>query len=116
MKNRHIRKQTGILLCMILALMLSACGSKKPTDPTKQTLGAETTQKSEKIEDVVESGTEESQEENRLCGEWILVGYEYGEREDAGDMTIRSPYYLTEEDGANSLLLIYSSDDQLYAD
>ena len=116
MKNRHIRKQTGILLCMILALMLSACGSKKPTDPTKQTLGAETTQKSEKTEDVVESGTEESQEENRLCGEWILVGYEYGERENAGDMTIRSPYYLTEEDGANSKLLIYSSDDQLYAD
>lgn len=116
MKNRHIRKQTGILLGMILALMLSACGSKKPTDPTKQTLGAETTQKSEKTEDVVESGIEESQKENRLCGEWILVGYEYGERENAGDMTIRSPYYLTEEDGVNSKLLIYSSDDQLYAD
>lgn len=116
MKNRHIRKQTGILLGMILALMLSACGSKKPTDPTKQTLGAETTQKSEKTEDVVESGIEESQKENRLCGEWILVGYEYGERENAGDMTIRSPYYLTEEDGVNSKLLIYSSDDQIYAD
>ena len=53
---------------------------------------------------------------NRFCGEWILVGYEYGERENDGDMTIRSPYYLTEENGVNSKLLIYSGDDQLYAD
>ena len=52
-------------------------------------------------------------EENRFCGEWILVGYEYGERENDGDMTIRSPYYLTEENGVNSKLLIYSGDDQL---
>lgn len=93
---------------MILALMLSACGSKNPTDSTKQTFGAESTQKSEK--------TEERKEENRFCGEWILVGYEYGERENDGDMTIRSPYYLTEENGVNSKLLIYSGDDQLYAD
>ena len=111
MKNRHIRKQTGILLCMILALMLSACGSKNPTDSTKQTFGAGSTQKSEKTEK-----TEERKEENRFCGEWILVGYEYGERENDGDMTIRSPYYLTEENGVNSKLLIYSGDDQLYAD
>ena len=86
MKNRHIRKQTGILLCMILALMLSACGSKNPTDSTKQTFGAESTQKSEK--------TEERKEENRFCGEWILAGYEYGERENSGDTEIRNPYYL----------------------
>ena len=110
MKNRHIRKQTGILLCMILALMLSACDSKNPTDSTKQTFGAESTQKSEKTEK-----TEERKEENRFCGEWILVGYEYGERENDGDMTIRSPYYLTEENGVNSKLLIYSGDDQLDA-
>ena len=49
---------------MILALMLSACGSKNPTGSTKQTFGAESTQKSEKTEDVVESGTEERKEEN----------------------------------------------------
>ena len=84
MKNRHIRKQTGILLCIILALMLSACGSKNPTDSTKQTFGAESTQKSEK--------TEERKEENRFCGEWILVGYEYGLLMVISPSFSRSPY------------------------
>ena len=119
MKKRHIRKQTGILLCMILALMLSACGSKNQADPTKQTLGAEPTQKSEKTENVIESRTEErkeEKEENRFCGEWILTGYEYGERENAGDTEIRNPYYLVKDDSLNSKILIYSENDQLYAD
>lgn len=114
MKNRHIRKQTGILLCMILALMLSACGSKNPTDSTKQTFGAESTQKSEKTEKTEK--TEERKEENRFCGEWILAGYEYGERENSGDTEIRNPYYLVEDESINSKILIYSENDQLYAD
>ena len=108
MKKRYIRKQTGIFLCMISALMLSACGSKNPTDSTKQTFGAESTQKSEK--------TEERKEENRFCGEWILAGYEYGERENSGDTEIRNPYYLVEDESINSKILIYSENDQLYAD
>lgn len=96
---------------MILALMLSACGSKNPTDSTKQTFGAELTQKTEKTEK-----TEERKEENRFCGEWILAGYEYGERENSGDTEIRNPYYLVEDESINSKILIYSENDQLYAD
>ena len=65
---------------MILALMLGACGSKNPTDPTKQTFGADPTQEQEETKAVVESGTEERKEEPLFCGEWILAGYEYGER------------------------------------
>ena len=106
MKNRHIRKQTGILLCMILALMLGACGSKNPTDPTKQTFGADPTQEQEETKAVVESGTEERKEEPPFCGEWILAGYEYGERENDGDTTVRNQYYLTEDEYVNSRILI----------
>ena len=116
MKNRHIRKQTGILLCMILALMLGACGSKNPTDPTKQTFGADPTQEQEETKAVVESGTEERKEEPPFCGEWILAGYEYGERENDGDTTVRNQYYLTEDEYVNSRILIYSENERLYAD
>ena len=35
MKNIHIRKQTGILLCMLFALALSACTSKNITEPAE---------------------------------------------------------------------------------
>ena len=56
MKNIHIRKQTGILLCMLFALALSACTSKnitEPTEPAKQTFGAAPIQKSEEAEAVM---------------------------------------------------------------
>ena len=53
MKNIHIRKQAGILLCMLFALALSACTSKnitEPAEPAKQTFGAAPIQKSEEAE------------------------------------------------------------------
>ena len=79
MKNIHIRKQTGILLCILFALALSACTSKnitEPVEPAKQTFGAVPIQKSEEAEAVMESQSEEIAEENRFCGQWILAGYE----------------------------------------
>ena len=119
MKNIHIRKQTGILLCMLFALALSACTSKnitEPAEPAKQTFGAAPIQKSEEAEAVMESQSEEIAEENRFCGQWILAGYEYGERENAGDTPIRTPYYLAGDEGEESKIHIYSEGDQLYAD
>ncbi len=56
MKNIHIRKQTGILLCILFALALSACTSKnitEPVEPAKQTFGAAPIQKSEEAEAVI---------------------------------------------------------------
>lgn len=51
-----------------------------------------------------------------VCGQWILAGYEYGERENAGDTPIRTPYYLAGDEGEESKIHIYSEGDQLYAD
>ena len=119
MKNIHIRKQTGILLCILFALALSACTSKnitEPAEPAKQTFGAAPIQKSEEAEAVMESQSEEIAEDNRFCGQWILAGYEYGERENAGDTPIRTPYYLAGDEGEESKIHIYSEGDQLYAD
>ena len=68
-----------------------------------------------RTEAVMESQSEESQKKP-VCGQWILAGYEYGERENAGDTPIRTPYYLAGDEGEESKIHIYSEGDQLYAD
>lgn len=108
MQKKLKYKHRMIILTLLAAFLLAACGSKmggEGEDITTDSV-SEQSETSTTVEETAEKPeTTDSENMTMLCGEWILAGYQY---EDTA--------YIVADEYMDSQISIYDEDGRLYAD